>query len=923
MDRNEWTTLISELQTLHDEISLICGIYISKDLTAVGKTLNQISPIAKLQLETDIEQVFDVSKTLGWDLGKVLRGEKPETILTNPQHVLNVVEFLESEIDRLNLSLPKEGPPPTVPEQLGVLVEKLDAHRREEVARKKSWQQFFEEIVRRHNRLVIEGLGGLAPAEYLNRPEVEVVAWYITREVHLSPESAPEELLNKITTRLKTTAQNQPKNKVIQEANNLFQELRSLQPDIKNWNRLIVNSKRQALAQPVVFLTPDNNYLLTQAGSRRQEVTSVLKKDQAFAQKHNSVIDRLTWTLTWTALAYPNQTQDEISETVQSGLLKTLETQPETAAEINQINTALNELSQKPERLTQVLLTARNTPVINETTPQTAEKVIKQELTRDLDYASISGANFEVGLERIIKPQDQTPISISTVLALPVFKLKTEDAQELKLTGDKTERVEVLINNALAELQEELNKNSRFDESLGENVIDRIIINQRKSASVEKLTQSLNKAGLNDEQVNEIVTRYQIHTRFIDLNIEGTTQALAEPTRPNLTVAKIYLLELEKGVQEKLPDVRLLSLRERVIRALTDSPQQQEMLRRYFNELFPVLATIEGGRLKFETTPQSRLTAKPTQEVTPGKRVFPAIPGQKPLEAGFPELGTPFFVEQLISGAPAVTSGIATTPQRANIASNALTGLFNNATRLSQAYNTVRAIPAAASLFTQWWFWAIIAVVGVLFFGFIDLGDLTAVGPYSEASPAPGSFPGGTTGGQTPNASYLVIWNGELPPTSEVSGCPVTGGYITQCPFGAYSHSYGGNGTWGGSGRAYDIGVPQGTIVKATHDGYLTKFSGGAGYGTYVLLVGNSAQYGKYETVYGHLLTVSDVVLQYGAGNCPPNDKINGNCLIRRGTVIGYVDNTGYSSGVHLHYEHIGDGPIPYSPSQCGTGGSC
>lgn len=81
-----------------------------------------------------------------------------------------------------------------------------------------------------------------------------------------------------------------------------------------------------------------------------------------------------------------------------------------------------------------------------------------------------------------------------------------------------------------------------------------------------------------------------------------------------------------------------------------------------------------------------------------------------------------------------------------------------------------------------------------------------------------------------------------------------------------------------------DFAAPQGTPVYATANGKI-KFAGnsGNGYGNHIII-----NHGfSYETLYGHLYRIK---AQTGA-------KIN------RGEVIGWVGNSGKSTGPHLHYE--------------------
>ena len=81
-----------------------------------------------------------------------------------------------------------------------------------------------------------------------------------------------------------------------------------------------------------------------------------------------------------------------------------------------------------------------------------------------------------------------------------------------------------------------------------------------------------------------------------------------------------------------------------------------------------------------------------------------------------------------------------------------------------------------------------------------------------------------------------------------------------------------------------DFAAPQGTPIYATANGVI-KIAGnsGNGYGNYVVI---NHGYG-YETLYGHMFKVKS----------KPGQKV------KRGEIIGYVGNTGKSTGPHCHYE--------------------
>ena len=82
-----------------------------------------------------------------------------------------------------------------------------------------------------------------------------------------------------------------------------------------------------------------------------------------------------------------------------------------------------------------------------------------------------------------------------------------------------------------------------------------------------------------------------------------------------------------------------------------------------------------------------------------------------------------------------------------------------------------------------------------------------------------------------------------------------------------------------------DFGGAPGTPVHATCDGIVeyAGFSKG-GYGNLVILRHNFG----FTTLFGHML---------------PNLKVKSGEFVKRGEVIGYLGNSGLSTGPHLHYE--------------------
>jgi murein DD-endopeptidase MepM/ murein hydrolase activator NlpD len=87
-----------------------------------------------------------------------------------------------------------------------------------------------------------------------------------------------------------------------------------------------------------------------------------------------------------------------------------------------------------------------------------------------------------------------------------------------------------------------------------------------------------------------------------------------------------------------------------------------------------------------------------------------------------------------------------------------------------------------------------------------------------------------------------------------------------------------------------DFAAPTGTPVRATADGEVAFVGEQSGYGNVIMLKHD----GRYSTVYGHLSRF--------AGD------LHSGARVRQGQTIGYVGQTGWATGPHLHYELRVDG---------------
>ncbi len=89
--------------------------------------------------------------------------------------------------------------------------------------------------------------------------------------------------------------------------------------------------------------------------------------------------------------------------------------------------------------------------------------------------------------------------------------------------------------------------------------------------------------------------------------------------------------------------------------------------------------------------------------------------------------------------------------------------------------------------------------------------------------------------------------------------------------------------------KGVDIAAPEGTHIYAAADGVVDKVViMNMGYGNHIII-----DHGDYKTLYAHC--------QAFTGFKEAGDRVE------KGKIIGYVGNTGNSTGPHLHFEVITD----------------
>lgn len=199
-----------------------------------------------------------------------------------------------------------------------------------------------------------------------------------------------------------------------------------------------------------------------------------------------------------------------------------------------------------------------------------------------------------------------------------------------------------------------------------------------------------------------------------------------------------------------------------------------------------------------------------------------------------------------------------------------------------------------------------IGLAMIIAFGWIGFSSLFIINnaasqliPYQNAT-------GGEPSGATEESLEQAItehYTGEIPEGCP-SGWPVEHAYITYGPNAGGTHS-------GNSSESIDFGITTATKVYATANGGVSCGYDPRGYGNFIKVTSNCQKPDGTTTVrvtviYGHL-----------------QSQMNCGQEVSRGTLIGYSDNTGNSTGPHLHYEFMERKltmSLPYIPTQIKRG---
>jgi len=154
----------------------------------------------------------------------------------------------------------------------------------------------------------------------------------------------------------------------------------------------------------------------------------------------------------------------------------------------------------------------------------------------------------------------------------------------------------------------------------------------------------------------------------------------------------------------------------------------------------------------------------------------------------------------------------------------------------------------------------------------------------------------GTTPGATPDEAPLASSSAALATAAAAGECqagfigsPLDASFGVSDPYGMRVHPLSGAEKmhWG-----TDYRVPSGTQVSAAADGRVERIGnqGGSGYGRYLILRHTDGS----ATLYGHL----------------ESESVSLGQTVRRGAPIALSDNSGGSTGAHLHFEYVPNGEI-------------
>jgi murein DD-endopeptidase MepM/ murein hydrolase activator NlpD len=162
----------------------------------------------------------------------------------------------------------------------------------------------------------------------------------------------------------------------------------------------------------------------------------------------------------------------------------------------------------------------------------------------------------------------------------------------------------------------------------------------------------------------------------------------------------------------------------------------------------------------------------------------------------------------------------------------------------------------------------------------VDRSSESQAGPPAE-SPSHQSEDTGVSG-PAPNPA-----GPEQPPAAVHSGAGVCGSERMIAPVAGATFTSSYRSAHRPSHAGIDLAAPSGTPIRSVACGVVSFLAGTAqtgGYGNYICVKHSS----RLTTCYAHLSRFSD-------------ERVGGQ--VRRGEVIGYVGNTGHSTGPHLHFE--------------------